>query len=256
VGSGQKDLPLDLFKRTIPMARKLGCKCINISGGEPLLHPYWRDFIKMCKDANITPFLSTNGLLIKDLFQPELSDLSLLAIPLDGHCSAVNDKIRCPGHFEKVISLIEQYKKNDFPFILKINTVVRVDNYDFLEFILDIFGDHNRIIWKLFQSAPRGKFASSCVHSVSSNMILRKVGSFSKRKSTKCNIMYLLANSAGNYLIVDASGEIHVPAETCYKKIGSILDEAIIDFIFESKYLVGNTLKGQITGETYVEKKL
>jgi len=247
---------LDLFKKSIPIMKKIRCKCINISGGEPLLHPNWRDFIKICKGATIIPFLSTNGLLIKDLFQPEFQDLSLLSIPLDGSCAAINDKIRCPGHFDKIMSLIGQYKRNTYPFTLKINTVVNSANYDSLESILDIVRDNSRIIWKLFQLAPRGSFAIPIDPTVSSDMILRKVRNFLKQKNTKCNIIYLPANSAGNYLIVDASGEIYVPAETFYKKIGSILDENAVDRIAASKELSGNSLKNYLLGENDGEKAL
>ncbi len=251
IGTGEQDLPLELFRRSIPMAKRLGCGCINLSGGEPLVHPDWRSFIKICKSANLRCFLSTNGLLIEDLSQPEMIDLSLLALPLDGHCAAINDKIRCPGHFEKVISLIRKYREGNFPFILKINTVVTADNYDFLESILDIFSDQSQIIWKLFQFAHRGEFASTTGRSVSSDLILRKIYNFLSRKNTKCTIIYLSADSAGNYLIVDPTGHVYIPAETFYKKIGSILDEATICSVLDNKDLPGNTIKEQLKGTEY-----
>jgi len=248
VGTGERDLPVDLFERSIPNVKSLGCKCINLSGGEPLLHLHWRSFIKTCAEVNIAPFLSTNGLLLKDLRQPELSALTLLAVPLDGHCAGLNDQMRCAGHFEKVMSLINQYKENSFSFTLKINTVVRPDNFPFLESLFEIFGEDSRIIWKLFQFAPRGKFSGHTAASISSKAILQKVDSFVRRKSTKCSIIYLPADSAGNYLIVDADGDLYVPAETVYNKIGSVMNSHVIDMIVASDDLKGNTLKGRIGG--------
>ncbi|MHC4657746.1 MAG: radical SAM protein [Planctomycetota bacterium] len=251
IGTGEYDLPLELFRRSIPMAKRLGCACINLSGGEPLVHTGWRSFIKICKSANLTCFLSTNGLLIEDLSQPELIDLSLLALPLDGHCAAINDRIRCPGHFEKIIWLIRKYREGNFPFILKINTVVTTDNYEFLESILDVFADQSQIIWKLFQFAPRGEFASTTGRSVSSDLIRRKVRDFLSRKNTKCTIIYLSADSAGNYLIVDPAGHVYIPAKTFYNRIGSILDEATICSVLDNTDLPGNTIRGQLEGTEY-----
>jgi len=248
VGRGRRDLPLQLFAKSIPMAKRLGCRCINLTGGEPLVHPDWNSFIKTCNDTRLKCFFSTNGLLIESLSQPELSNISLLAIPLDGHCASLNDRIRCLGHFDKIISLIHEYAEGNFPFILKINTVVTSENYDFLESILDILADQSRVIWKLFQFAPRGEFASVSGASVPSNLILQKIHEFLGRETTKCNITYLAASSAGNYLIVDPDGQVYIPANTFYKRIGSILDESTINWVVNNRDLTGNTVKGQLQG--------
>ncbi|MCX5644476.1 MAG: radical SAM protein [Phycisphaerae bacterium] len=256
VGSGQTDLPISLFTESLPKLKSLGCRCINLSGGEPLVHPDWTSFIHLVRKGGFMCFLSTNGFLLPSLHEPELNELSLLSVPLDGHIAELNDRIRCPGHFRKVTSLIDEYKRSDLPFTLKVNTLVTADNCEYLEFILRILEDQPRIIWKLFQYAPRGGGGDWQNSSVPSDMIVQKMKDFQNRDTTKCAIRYLSAASAGNYLIVGPDAQIYVPERTFYKAMGSILDEGTLLNIMCNTDLPGNTLEEQIGSMSNVQERV
>ena len=47
-------------------AKKLGVSQILLSGGEPLMHPQWKELIKRIKNLNLNVLLITNGLLLDE----------------------------------------------------------------------------------------------------------------------------------------------------------------------------------------------
>jgi organic radical activating enzyme len=51
-----------LFNNILILHKKLGCKTMVISGGEPTLHPKWKWFVhKACEVAPVSVILATNG---------------------------------------------------------------------------------------------------------------------------------------------------------------------------------------------------
>lgn len=134
-----------------------GCSIINITGGEPLLHPFWREIIHYCKSKDLRVFLSTNGLLL-DINDSVLQDISLLCIPLDDSLSG-NDQqmMRSSNQVRKALMIIEEYLKGDFDFRLRINTVVTRQNVAHLDEIFAIV-NHPEIEWKLFELREKGAF--------------------------------------------------------------------------------------------------
>ena len=92
IHSTASDLLPHKFDSILSFSKSIGCKYINLSGGEPLLNPYWEELIELCCKNNITPILSTNGLLLPNLNHDTLQKLGVLAIPIDGPNPSINDR--------------------------------------------------------------------------------------------------------------------------------------------------------------------
>ena len=86
---------------------------INITGGEPFLHPDFFKVISMFEENNITFGILTNGTLLNEEKAQKLSNykkLSFVQISLDG-TRRMHDEIRGDGNFKKAINGIRLLNK-------------------------------------------------------------------------------------------------------------------------------------------------
>lgn len=89
---------------------------MNISGGEPFLHPQLLDFLKLAKNNNIDRFvITTNASLINDDILNKLDKLKLkylcLQVSIDSLDKDVHNKFRgYPNAFEKCVEVLEKIK--------------------------------------------------------------------------------------------------------------------------------------------------
>lgn len=248
IHSTVSDLLPHKFFRIIDFSKRIGCKYINLSGGEPLLNPYWEDLIELCSKNNITPILSTNGLLLPNLNHDALQKLGVLAIPLDGPNPEINDSIRCEGHFNKIFDLVNDYKSGNYPFTLKINTLVTKKNIHNIDHIAALLLNDSRIIWKLFQASSRGTYNTNYDLDVSNDEFLSTVNKFMNIDDRKCKILYLCADSAIEYLIMSPDGNIYLPEVDRYRRIGSISDPRIIE-LTKNANSNGNSFSKLVLGD-------
>lgn len=231
VGRICADVPVNLFNEVILNLKDLGCERLNISGGEPLLHKYVWDIIKITVGQGIHPLLSTNGLLLSSMDDSRLDSLAVVSLPLDAATPDLNDTIRCQGHFDHIMNLISEYLQSDKKFVLKINTIVFQENVSHLHDILAIV-NHDRIIWKLFQYAPRGTFATRPrLMGLEDNLFEEVVGDIAATPGVRCRITALGADKAMNYIIVDPEGHVHLPTRHEYSVLGNISDPKVIELL-------------------------
>lgn len=90
---------------------------INITGGEPFLHPDFFNTIDLFDTNNITFGILTNGTLLNDSIVEKLSlykNLSFVQISLDG-TKTMHDSIRGKGNFKKAINGIRLLNKYNIP---------------------------------------------------------------------------------------------------------------------------------------------
>ena len=149
-------MSIECFEDCINKLKQLGGRTINITGGEPLLNPNWRYFIQYANKIGLKVILSTNAVLL-DLDDPILNLVDVLVIPLDGSNEEINSKYRGKGHFNIISNIIEKYKKGNYNFILKINTVMTVDNYDDLNNMLPIISE-KKVLWRIFFCKLKGDY--------------------------------------------------------------------------------------------------
>jgi len=94
---------------------------MNISGGEPTIHPNILEIIKEIRKRDITPFLLTNGIKINKEFAQQIKDAgcNLVQISLEG-TEETNDNIRGKGVFKKALEAIKILKELDFRVVIGI----------------------------------------------------------------------------------------------------------------------------------------
>ncbi len=120
---------LDLLKQISRFSKER--KIIQITGGEPLLHPQFRELSFYVKgDSNIY-HLSSNGMHV-DRFIEEVLNYDLLNISIDGFREA-NDLVRQDGVFDKVIDnlriLLSAVLKKGIRFEVCFNILITKHNY-------------------------------------------------------------------------------------------------------------------------------
>lgn len=103
-GSGQC-LDVELFKSAIDQAIPLGLGRIKLTGGEPLLHPRFRQMAEYATQKGIKINLETNGTLITPdlaLFLKEKTSTYMVSVSIDGISATTHDFLRgVPGSFEQ-----------------------------------------------------------------------------------------------------------------------------------------------------------
>ena len=107
---------------------------INFGGGEPFLRNDFPDILDYAHSKGITTCVSTNGTTLDENLVKRLSGMKLLRIQvsLDGATAAVNDAIRGPGTYERILEGIKLLSQNGISH-LSINTVVTRINFHEIE---------------------------------------------------------------------------------------------------------------------------
>ncbi|MCP4873199.1 MAG: radical SAM protein [Proteobacteria bacterium] len=114
-------LNIEELTRTIEGCLRAGAVSINITGGEPLLHPQILDIIRAVPRHRGVPNIQTNGLLLTDSMAKELADagLYITMISLHSHKPEVHDELlNVPGAFDKVMEAIDNCHRHNIPVIL------------------------------------------------------------------------------------------------------------------------------------------
>jgi MoaA/NifB/PqqE/SkfB family radical SAM enzyme len=104
--SGNDAEATDVF-RNLVAARKAGCKFVDFTGGEPLLHKNLPEFLRHASQLGYITSVTTNCLLFPNR-ATELADLiDLLHFSLDADTAELHDAIRGRASYGKVIDSID-----------------------------------------------------------------------------------------------------------------------------------------------------
>ncbi|MGH9358686.1 MAG: radical SAM protein [Terriglobia bacterium] len=121
-------LSLGHVRQELNVVARQGVKEVFFTGGEPFLHPELVEMLSLSLACAPTTVL-TNGTLINDRMADRLATLEReskysfeVRISLDGYTEAMNDAIRGPGVFRKVLDATERLSRRG---ILPLVTIVR-----------------------------------------------------------------------------------------------------------------------------------
>jgi len=93
---------------------EVGCKVVNLIGGELFLRPDWHEIIKRLIQGNVDVSIITNGIALTEDKIDFLADIGIktLGISIDGGNPETNDHIRqVPGLFDKIFNIMEYIDK-------------------------------------------------------------------------------------------------------------------------------------------------
>jgi SynChlorMet cassette radical SAM/SPASM protein ScmF len=113
-----KFLKLEYLKKAIKEAKPLGLQTVKLTGGEPMLHPQFREIVKHIESQKIGMIMETNGTLIDDEMAQFLKSkkfFKFISVSIDGAKPETHDKLRgVKGSFEKAVSGIKSLDKVGF----------------------------------------------------------------------------------------------------------------------------------------------
>lgn len=224
---------------------------VNISGGEPLLHPRCVEIIKKLSSAGIHVGLSTNGILFPKYAEKlKQANLGFLQISLDGPEEIHNKFRNNPFAYQKAIKALKLAKKMDFK--VQLNCVANVYNIDYLQHVYD-FSNQEGIEMHVRRFVPSGygKENKELIPNYESHFKMLKIlNRMQKKSATKISIEAPLSHfikeektsnfigcSAGvTQLGVDKEGNAY-PCIFFRKNIGNILNENLSDIWHNSETL-------------------
>lgn len=131
-------LPFSVVKKCLVEAKNLGATSISFSGGEPFLHPNFKDIIKTA-GFSLEIQILTNGTLINPEWASFLSDYDVfIQISVEGAQKEINDAIRGKGSFIKVLKAIEVLQAYGLQKRLKLATTISEKNINNLKDIVSL----------------------------------------------------------------------------------------------------------------------
>ena len=96
----------EVLRHALEQALPLGLTAIKWTGGEPTLHPRFRQLLELQKEYRLDAIVETNGMLVDDELAALMRDsgVSGVSVSLDGADSGTHDAIRCvKDGFEKTL---------------------------------------------------------------------------------------------------------------------------------------------------------
>jgi len=106
-GNGGPYIKLEYVEKAIREAKPLGLRSIKLTGGEPMLHPHFRELVALINDAELGIIIETNGTLIDDALARFLKDKShvcFISVSLDGKDAETHDALRAvPGSYDSAV---------------------------------------------------------------------------------------------------------------------------------------------------------
>ncbi len=92
-----KFIPLPLLKKAVNEARPLGLTSVKLTGGEPMLHPDFREIVSFLASEKVPFTMETNGTLMSAETANFLRDsgtMSFVSVSIDGADPATHDALR------------------------------------------------------------------------------------------------------------------------------------------------------------------
>jgi SynChlorMet cassette radical SAM/SPASM protein ScmF len=110
-GDGGPYIKLEYVEKAIREAKPLGLRSVKLTGGEPTLHPHFRELVTLINDAELDIIIETNGTLIDgDLakFLKQTSRVCFISVSLDGATAEAHDALRAvPGSYDRAVRGIQ-----------------------------------------------------------------------------------------------------------------------------------------------------
>jgi Fe-coproporphyrin III synthase len=116
-GPGERDsLAPDLVVAFLADAKAQGYDVAAFSGGEPFLHPHFREIVEATRALGMGAIAVTNGTVLKGPRAAALPLLDLVAVSVDGPEDVHNALRGSPTAFSRMVEGLEIVRKSEIPF--------------------------------------------------------------------------------------------------------------------------------------------
>ena len=102
----KKDAETDYVISNLYHAKKAGCKFVDFTGGEPLLHPDLPIFLRKAREFGFRSSVTTNTLLFPSQVNELTGLIDLLHFSIDADNALLNDKIHGAENYASVLESI------------------------------------------------------------------------------------------------------------------------------------------------------
>lgn len=133
-----------LFNSILCQARELKLLHITISGGEPMLHPHFIDFLRKCREADMSVNVLSNLTLLNDEIIEEMKLNPLLGVQTSIYSMQpnVHDCITHQnGSLNKTVASVRKLIHNRIP--VQINCPILKNNVNFYQEVKEWATEHN-----------------------------------------------------------------------------------------------------------------
>jgi len=117
-GIGGPYVKLEHVEKAIREGKSLGLRSVKLTGGEPTLHPQFRQMVDLTNNAGLDILLETNGTLVDGdlaLFLKSRPHVDFISVSLDGATAETHDELRSvPGSFQRALAGIENLVRAGF----------------------------------------------------------------------------------------------------------------------------------------------
>lgn len=132
------DIESSMFHDILKQCREMNVLHLTISGGEPMLHGNFIEFLRLCREYEFSVNVLTNLTLLTDeiLEEMKLNYLLCVQVSLYSMNQEIHDEItNVNGSFQKTKNAIIKLIKNDIP--LQISCVIMKKNKDCYQDVVD-----------------------------------------------------------------------------------------------------------------------
>lgn len=136
----------------------LGCKKVNLIGGEVFIRKDWDQIAKTLTDRGVAVYIITNGWLFTEELIARMKEVKItaVAISLDGP-EDVHDKYRQSGSFQRAKAAIETLTQNGIP--VSVISTLNHENSLRLDEMYDFLKQYPLYAWQLQGCTPMGNAA-------------------------------------------------------------------------------------------------
>lgn len=117
-GSTYPTLPVELFETALREAKPLGLSGVKLTGGEPLLHPQFKQLLEIVRREELALTIETNGLLCTPAMAKEIAKVPdrFVSVSIDGADAATHEWVRgVSGCFNKAQQAVQNLAAADTP---------------------------------------------------------------------------------------------------------------------------------------------
>lgn len=250
----RKELTLEQIEKFLCFCKVHNVQEVHVTGGEPTLHPQYKEIIKAILVKGMGVRLITNGTTLKtnDLIELQKIGLKEIMISIDG-MQEFHDSVRGKGMFQKTLNTVRTAIKmgfhtrvnstawnenlNDLPCLIRYLDKQKVDIYSiFLGSLVGRAKENNRLTvvsadrWIEFLSIIRDENKKNLnLQLIVEEGYLSRNDDIEKYSRIR-SCSYILNNT--DYLSVRADGNVYpcIFFSNSFQSIGNILDEQSLDF--------------------------